>query len=255
MTAIDALFRFEVAGDAGGDDPQIQSLWFYQTTGSLPSKEYYEEKPIMDLYHSVLTSILISVAEDISHRVDGSRSLHSFDQNNMSALAWRIIEFERQLSRAGAKPEILQDPTLLYNPYPLEKLQEALPFFSFSNYLSTLHPHLHPKTISVTHPPYLSAISRLVGETPDHVLAGYFVSRVVMTYVDLLGPDVEVRKQWRRLQEVLQGVKKGTEEDRVDLCLNHVNEVLGFMAGGEFIKEAFSPEAKKEGEDITNGTF
>lgn len=35
---VDALLNFNIEGDAGGEDPQLQSLWLYQTSGGLPSK-------------------------------------------------------------------------------------------------------------------------------------------------------------------------------------------------------------------------
>jgi hypothetical protein len=36
--AVDSLFGFVLEGDASGDDSQIQSLFFYQTSGGLPAK-------------------------------------------------------------------------------------------------------------------------------------------------------------------------------------------------------------------------
>jgi endothelin-converting enzyme len=35
---VDALLGFAIEGDAGGDDPQVQELFLYQTGGGLPSK-------------------------------------------------------------------------------------------------------------------------------------------------------------------------------------------------------------------------
>lgn len=35
---VDALLSFNIEGDVGGEDPQVQSLWLYQTSGGLPAK-------------------------------------------------------------------------------------------------------------------------------------------------------------------------------------------------------------------------
>lgn len=35
---VDALLGFAIEGDAGGEDPQVQELFLYQTGGGLPSK-------------------------------------------------------------------------------------------------------------------------------------------------------------------------------------------------------------------------
>lgn len=279
---VDAVLGFNIEGDAGGEDSQVQSLWLYQTFGTLPSKEYYEEKPILDLYQSVIAGILTSIAEHTSSK-NGKRDLISdaFEiagwpwpwpgddkpedkpktppkqdeplRDRMDRLAAKVVGFERELVRAGADLEYLFNPHYAYNPYPTEKVDKALPFISIPTYLSTYAPRSFPANITVTYPPYLKAVSKIIDQTPDHVLAAYFVSRVAVTYADALGPKVEVRKEMRRLQEVLKGIKKGTEEDRVDLCLNYVDNIVGFIAGREFVKQAFSPEAKKEGEDIING--
>lgn len=284
---VDALVGFNIEGDAGGEDSQIQSLWLYQTFGTLPSKEYYEEKPILDLYQSVIAGILTSIAEHTGSQSNSEKRDYADDvaevfevagwpwpwpgddkpddkpkpppkqddplSERMYRLAAKVVAFERDLVRAGADLEYLFNPHYAYNPYPTSKVDKALSFLDVRTYLSTYAPRTFPANITVTYPPYLKAVSKIVDQTPDHVLAGYFVSRVAVTFADVLGPKVEVRKEMRRLQEVLKGIKKGTEENRVDLCLNYVDGIVGFIAGREFVKEAFSPEAKKEGETIING--
>lgn len=286
QSGVDAILGFNIEGDAGGEDSQIQSLWLYQAFGALPSKEYYEEKPILDLYQSVLAGVLTNIAEhtgsksarrdifdDMEELIDvqgwpwpwpgddkpGDKPKNPSPpkkeypiEERMDRLAGKVVAFERDLIRAGADLEYLFNPHYAYNPYPAEKVDEALPFLDLPTYLSTYAPRTYPANITVTYPPYLKAVSRIVEETPDYVLAGYFVSRVAMTFADALGPKTEVRKEVKRLSEVLKGIKKGTEENRVDLCLNYVDGIVGYLAGREFVHEAFSPEAKKEGEDIIN---
>lgn len=291
---VDAIMNFNIEGDAGGEDSQIQSLWFYQTSGGLPSKEYYEEKPILDLYQSVVKELLIDVASNTkASRHPSKRDLLSdlveefteIDTEGwpwpwpggddtpkpapsdapgggaqkepldvrMNKLATKVVHFERELVRAGADPEYLFNPHFAYNPYPSEKVDKALSFFSLPTYLSSFAPRMYPANITVTHPPYLKSVSKLVSETPDYVLSGYFTTRLAMTYSSALGPKVGVRKATRRLEEVLRGLKPGTEENRQDKCLAFVDEIVGFIAGREFVREAFSPEAKQDGEDIIKG--
>ena len=61
---VSGLINFEIEGDAGGEDSQVQSLWLYQSFGGLPSKEYYEEAPILDLYQSVVAGMLTDIASN-----------------------------------------------------------------------------------------------------------------------------------------------------------------------------------------------
>jgi endothelin-converting enzyme len=289
---IGALVNFEIEGDAGGDDPQVQSLWAYQAFGGLPSKEYYEEKPVFELYTSVVKGILLDIA---SHT--GSKDVKPFKRDiidfiaaemaeteaagwpwpwpgdddkggkdhpepgkppgkdlpldaRMERLATKVAEFERELIRAGADPEKLFNPHYSYNPYSTKAVEKALPFLDLPTYFSAFAIRSFPENITVTHPAYLKAVTNLLAKTPDYVLSGYFALRVAQEYSSALGPKTGVKKEARRLEEVLKGLKKGTEENRQDVCLNYVDEVVGYIAGKEFVKEAFSPEAKKDGETI-----
>jgi endothelin-converting enzyme len=281
------LINFAIEGDAGGEDSQVQSLWLYQAFGGLPAKEYYEEKPILDLYTSVIAGVLSDIAKhsthekDATHGVDVKRDIvgsigKAAEQGwpwpwpgddkpdppkpapeplpeRMQRLAKDVVAFERDLIRAGADPEYLFNPHYAYNPYSSEKVDKALPFLHLPEYLATTGARQFPSNITVTHPPYLKAVSKLVANAPDHVLSGYFVTRLAFVHGTTLGSATGVRQELRRLQETLSGLKKGTEENRVDVCLNYVDGIVGYLAGREFVKEAFSPEAKAEGESIING--
>ncbi|WVQ69874.1 uncharacterized protein L199_008096 [Kwoniella botswanensis] len=309
---VQGLVNFEIEGDAGGEDSQVQSLWLYQAFGGLPSKEYYEEKPILDLYTSVVAGILTDIAEhstirqkkdkrdlisDLEEAIelgqedakglleelfdiadaeieednwpwpwpgsdgkgsggdhhgepDGGRASKEPTDERMEKLAARVVHFERELMRAGADPEYLFNPHFAYNPYSTETVGKLLPFLDIPTYLSTFSPRTFPVNITVTHPPYLRSVTNLIDKTPDHVLSGYFVTRLALTYASALGPKVTIRQEKKRLDDVLKGIKKGTEENRQDVCLNWVDEIVGFIAGREFVREAFSPEAKAEGEHI-----
>jgi endothelin-converting enzyme len=170
----------------------------------------------------------------------------------MERLATKVVLFERELIRAGADPEYVSNPFYAYNPYSTDKVAKHLPIIDLPAYLSAFAIRSFPENITVTHPPYLKSVSKLVEDTPDYVLSAYFITRLALSFATALGPKTGVRAESRRLEEVLRGIKKGTEENREDVCLSWVDSVLGYIAGREFVREAFSPEAKKDGEDIIN---
>ncbi|KAL1411044.1 hypothetical protein Q8F55_001991 [Vanrija albida] len=278
--SVDTLFNFEIDGDSAGNDSQIQALLFSQGFGGLPAKEYYDEAPVVDLYHSVITGVLKEIAKDQESATkrslisdlagdvtqdgwpwpwpgdddkggDDDEPDETFEER-IDRLAGLVVDFETKLVKAGADPEYISNPHYANNPYKSKDLDSALPFIDLPGYLSTFAPRLYPETITVTYPPYLKSISKLVAKTPDHVLSAYFVTKIALTYASALGPDVALRGHVRRLTEALQGIKKGTEENRQDVCLGWVDALVGFIAGREYVNVAFSPEAKKDGEDIIN---
>jgi len=59
---IPALFQFDIDGDIG-KDPNALTLWFNQPDLGLPSKEYYGEKEIRDLYRTTIEKMLFTIAE------------------------------------------------------------------------------------------------------------------------------------------------------------------------------------------------
>ena len=269
----------------------MQSLYLYQAVGGLPTKEYYEEKPILDLYHSVVKGILIDIAshshrsvkrgltedliEDLAlqgegwpwpwpgkgddpdgdDKTPGRGGSHKTDEpldERMETLAGKIVVFERELMRAGADPEFLANPKYAYNPYPTQKVGKALPFLDIPQYLAAFGVRNFPENITVTHPPYLNSVTHLVDATPDYVLSGYFTLRLAMAHGSALGYDTGVWQQLRRLKETLSGLKPGTKEVRQDVCLRWVDEIVGYIAGAEFVDKAFGQDARQDAENIIN---
>lgn len=60
---IGALFGFDLDGDIGVD-PDKMTLWFWQPELGLPSKEYYKEADITELYRQTLEKLLFIAFED-----------------------------------------------------------------------------------------------------------------------------------------------------------------------------------------------
>lgn len=121
-----------------------------------------------------------------------------------------------------------------------------------SAYISTFNTRHFPTKIVVTHPPYIAAVHRLLAKTPDHVLAGYFATRISLSYSSLLGPKTPVRLATRRLQELLQGIKPGTPEDRQLFCQANVDSQtgLGYLGGKEFVDRKFAGDSKEKAEKV-----
>lgn len=287
---VDTLLNFAIEGDAGGEDSQVQSLWLYQSFGGLPSKEYYEEKPIVDLYTSVVASMLKHIAKETGANLtkrdlvsdmmlDAAESFIEGEEGwpwpwpgdddddkdkepkkpkqpteplgkRMDKLAIQVVKLEREIVRAGTDLEYLFNPHYSYNPKSADDVNDAISFLDLPEYLSTFAPRTYPVNITVTYPPYLKSISKIVADTPDNVLSAYFVTKLALAYAPALGPEVPLRQDKRRLEEVLGGIKKGTEENRETVCLNWVDNIVGFIAGREFVRETFPPEAKEDGEKI-----
>lgn len=121
-----------------------------------------------------------------------------------------------------------------------------------SAYISTFNSRNFPTKIVVTHPPYINSVHKILAHTPDHVLSAYFVTRFGLTYSTTLGPQTPVRQATRRLQELLQGIKRGTPEDRQLFCQAYVDSQtgLGYIGGKEFVDRKFAGDSKEKAEKV-----
>ncbi|KAI0831469.1 Metalloprotease [Trametes gibbosa] len=268
--AIDALFSYDIEGDVG-NDPNLMTLWISQPELGLPSKEYYEEDSIVDLYRSVLERLLLTLDEEeetpeatessapsklVVHeerlRVwppwpwppwgdddDGNKEPMNRTERAHN-LSRQIIELEKKIANVSLDLDVLfQDPIGTYNPVSFKNVTEQLPQFDFSTYFSTFAPRKFPSTIILTSTTYLSSLSSILNETASDTLEAYFVTRAGLAYASYLGLETEAWKATRSLEEVLGGIKKGAVGDRAEYCVARVESVMGFAAGRYFVNETF----------------
>jgi endothelin-converting enzyme len=161
---VGSLFDFSVEGD--GLRPNDMSLWFSQPNLGLPSKEYYEEQAVLDLYEDVIFKILLGLDEkekdaasaqyegqaafslkedksrsnvwppwpwppwegdEPSHPGDGSDNGRDTATKRAKKLAKQVVQFETKIANASLDLDVLQqDPIGTYNPVPISNLTSTL---------------------------------------------------------------------------------------------------------------------------------
>ncbi|RDX56605.1 Metalloprotease [Lentinus brumalis] len=272
---VSALFDYSIDGDAG-NDPNFMSLWLSQGDLGLPSKEYYEEDSVVELYRDVLERLLLTLDdEDDSMDVkpaqepglvvheerlrvwppwpwppwgdddDGGEKPENRSQR-AKKLSTAIIEFEKKIANASLDLDVLyQDPLATYNPVPFKNVSDSLPGFDFATYFSAFAPRSFPATIILTSTTYLSDLSRILNDTDKATLEAYFVTRAGLELSPYLGLDTEAWKAVRSLQEVLSGIKKGAVGDRAEYCIARTESALGFALGRYFVREAFGGASRE----------
>lgn len=142
------------------------------------------------------------------------------------------------------------DPYATYNPITVATFTKVLPQFHFSTYLSTFTPRSFPETVIVTDPGYITALSKILNDTPGEVIEAYLVTRAALSLSTFLGQETEPWLAVRSLEEELRGIKKGAVGDRAEFCISKVETTLGFAAGRYFVKETFAGDSKKIGTKV-----
>ncbi|KAG8802324.1 hypothetical protein FRC16_009920 [Serendipita sp. 398] len=265
---IGGLFGFDIDGDIGVD-PDNMTLWFWQTDLGLPSKEYYEEEDISDLYTKAITKLLFIAFEDEKAIPSpAARRWPPFpwppwgDEDDGKAenstvrakrLSKEVFKFEQKLARASQDLDALYDPIGSYNPMPFSQLVANLTQINLPNYLATFAPRSFPSRVIITYPPYVSSLSAILEETASETVDAYLTFRTSLDLAPLLGQDTPAWKVVRELREALGGIKKGAVPERSEYCARQVSDVMGYATGRFFVHEAFGGNSKeKAGSLITS---
>lgn len=248
--AIPAFWGINVDGDPV-EDPTEGTIWV--TTGGLgfPDKAYYEDKDEIKFYNEVIEATLAAVAREDKHKKTGAGADMAFSGNSKKhrSLARKVVAFEREISRATPDGDVLADPLSIYNPIPVNKLAYTSNAVDWPMYLSALTVKV-PHNVLVHSPDFLRKIGELVSQTSDEVLEAYLIWTIVRTYGLNLGPKASLRAPAEALDRRLKGVAFDAKEDRATVCLNALNEALGFMAGRYYVQQAFPPAARNKVIDI-----
>jgi endothelin-converting enzyme len=270
------LFRFDIDGDIG-NDPNALTLWFGQPDLGLPSKEYYEEKDIRDLYRTTIEKMLLTIMEAEEAEAKTGIKFPPWpwppwgdddkkpENKTMKAarLSRQVLKFESEIAAASAdlyvaflspaqwflicrSRDALEDPVATYNPIPFSEFQEKLPEVEFNNYIATFAPRSFPTTVIVTYPPYMRKLSTILSSASMETIEAYFVVRTALTLAPRLGTGTEAWKVNRQLIEVLSGLKKGAVGDRAEWCVTAVDAALGYASGRFFVAKAFAGDSKRQ---------
>lgn len=276
---INALFSFDIEGDVG-KDPNHMVLWFSQPSLSLPSKEYYDDESVLEVYQDVLQRLLLALSDEEDadfQKVDVPVLANNEDSNvwppwpwppwdgddkdgenkpvnrtkRAQKLAKKIIGLEKELAKASLDLEVLyQDPIATYNPRRLSDLTNALPQIDFPSYFSAFASRTYPGTVIMTYPEYAGSLSEILDNTPSHILEAYLVIRAALTLAPNLGTSTDAWQAQRTLHELLSGIKKGAVGDRSEYCITQVEDTLGFAVGRYFVNETFGGDSRTQGTKV-----
>ncbi|KAJ6608579.1 hypothetical protein B0H10DRAFT_2166528 [Mycena sp. CBHHK59/15] len=273
---IDAFFSFAIEGDIGVD-PNFMIPWFDQASLGLPSKEYYQEESILDVYQSVVERLLLTLSEEeekLQQRAN-SRLVDNGDANVWPDWPWppwgddgdddeekpnrteiahklakQVLKFETRLADASLDADAYQDQFATYNRLPLVNLTDSLPQIDFPEYFATFAPRRFPEHVIVTYPAYPVAVSEILSSTSAEIVEAYLVVRAALALSPNLGMATEAWQAQRTLLETLTGIKKGAVGDRAEYCVGKVESNLGFAAGRYFVNETFGGESREKGTKV-----
>ena len=155
--------------------------------------------------------------------------------------AARVMALETALARASKTPVELRDPVANYNPMPVTAINEMMPGFDWNAFMSSLGVK-GVSSINVGQPDYFKALNSALTTIPIDDWKSYLAWRLAartsaymssafvnedFAFSSLLTGARQMQPRWRR-------------------CLSVADNVLGDALGKEYVKVAFTPEAKAQ---------
>lgn len=236
---IGAIFGFGVFSDAKNSSLNVANA--NQGGLSLPSKDYY----LKDDAKMVETR-----AKFLEYAANMFKLLGD-DADKAAANAKAVLDFQTRLAKASMTPVELRDPEKNYNKKNLAQLNEMSPNFSWTDYLKNRGiPQVNE--VIVGQPDFFVEVSKMMNEVSiDQWKTNFRWALINGTAARL--PKAFVDENFNFFGKYLNGQKE--MQPRWRRCATVVDNNLGEALGQEFVKKAYTPEAKKRMDEMIDNLF
>jgi putative endopeptidase len=222
------LFGFYVAAD---DKISTKNAANFSQSGiSLPERSYYfnndaQTKKIRDEFVKYMTRLF---------------TLTGTPADNAAKYAGQILALETDIAKSHSTPVELRDPQKNYNKYFVADFQKLTPEINWKDILGKLQ--LKTDTILVGQPKYYQALNTLLKTQPIEI----WKAKLKFDAINSATPALSKGFRDARFEfygKTLNGQLAPTE--RWKAIVNSTDRNIGELLGQLYVKEYFTPEAKK----------
>ena len=217
---------------AGQDDMNSSKIIVNVSQGGIgmPEKDYYFRKDpkSVDLRNQYVALIAYILQET------------GIDAASAKTKADNIMTFETSLAGASMSQVELRDPYASYHKMTVADLQKLNPSVDWKAHLAEMG--ISVDTIIVGQPAFFKLLEVQMKKTPMDVWKDYLKWNVIISNARYLSDSLSM-KSFRFYGMALNGTKK--MQPRWKRVLNTIDGSIGEALGEEYVKKAFSPDAKK----------
>ena len=221
------LFNFGSEQDAKNSSLVIVGL--SQGGIGLPNRDYYTKT---DAGSEKLKAAYVD-------HVGKILSLAGEPMERATAEAQKVMALETMLALGSRTPVELRDPIANYNPTPIKTLNETTPAFDWNRFLATVGAK-GITSVNVGQPDFFKTVQTALTQVPLDDWKAYLKFRIANSQSPFLSSAFVNQNFAFRSQ--LSGAR--TLQPRWKRCLQTSDGVLGEALGREYVKVAFTPEAK-----------
>lgn len=219
-------------GFGSGQDAKNSSLVIVSANQGglgLPNREYYTKTDARS--ETIRTAYVDHIAKALQLLGDSPDAA--------KASGARVMALEMALANVSRTPVQLRDPIANYNPMTLAALNEMTPAFNWGTFMAGLQLS-GITTVNIRQPDFFRGLNTALTQTPLEDWKAYLRWRLV----DRMSPFLSsafVNEDFA-FRSTLSGARQ--MQPRWRRCLNSSDAVLGDALGQEYVKVAFTPEAK-----------
>lgn len=156
-----------------------------------------------------------------------------------TAEAQKVMALETMLALGSRTPVELRDPIANYNPTPIATLASVTPAFDWTKFMSTVGAK-GLTSVDVGQPDFFKTMQTALTQVPLEDWKAYLKWRLTNSQSPYLS-SAFVNQNFA-FRQLLSGAR--TLQPRWKRCLQTTDAVLGEALGREYVKVAFTPEAK-----------
>ncbi len=228
------FFSDFVTQDDKNSEAMIYTL--YQGGIGLPEREYYFKqdsatKDIRSKYAGYISTILQMIGKDPTVALKRGQD---------------ILAMETKLAKANRRMEDLRDPYANYNKMAIAQLSKLSPVIDLALHLKNAGVQ-HIDSIIVGQPEYFKALNETVKSTPIEVLKDYVQFNLISDFAGAL-PDTFGKAAFN-FNRLFSGASE--RRPRWKRIMSSQENLIGETLGQLYVKEFFTPSAKKRYEDMT----
>lgn len=168
-----------------------------------------------------------------------------------AANAQTVMNLQMRLAKASKAPVELRDPNSRYNKMTLAQAGEITPNFMWAEYMAARGvPSV--SEINVGQPEFFKEMNRMLQDVPLENWKTYLRWSVVNSSAPRLSKAF-VDANFDFYSRYLSGVKE--QQPRWRVCVAATDGAVGEALGQEFVKKAFTPEAKARMDKLIDNLF
>ncbi len=238
-TGIPALFGF-----GGGPDIKNSSTVIVnagQGGLTLPNRDYYTKTDAKS----------VETREKFAEYMTNMFKLLGDDADKAAMNAKTVMSIQTRLANASLPPVELRNPDNRYNKIKLTEANEITPNFSWTGYMATRGVPTVTE-INLAQPNFFKEMNAMLKDVSISDWKTYLRWMTVNSAAPLLSKKF-VDENFNFFSAYLQGTKE--QQPRWKRCVSATDGDLGEALGTEYVKKAFTPQAKARMDELITNLF